>query len=69
MLLLATIKAFMRSGLKMEVPSAAEVVPTVKFATAMSHIKNNRIELLLLLIVSHFLGITDIVISQIHGVC
>ncbi len=41
----------------------------VKVASALTHVKNNRIEYLLLLIVSHFLGITEIVLSRINGVC
>jgi len=45
------------------------VTTAVKAATALDHIKNNRIEYLLLLIVSHFLGLTDILISKASGVC
>lgn len=59
----------MRSVLKMEVPGTTDVVGTVKVATAIDHLRNNRVEYLLLIIVSHFLGITEVVISQIHGVC
>jgi hypothetical protein len=66
---LAHITAFMRSVLNVEVPVTSDLVPAVKVATALDHLKNNRIEYLLLLIVSHFLGITDIVISKISGVC
>ncbi len=42
---------------------------TVKVASALDHIKNNRIEYLMVLILSHFLGLTDMVINHVHGVC
>lgn len=45
------------------------VVPAAKVATALDHLKNNRIEYLLVLIISHFLGITEILINHVHGVC
>lgn len=44
-------------------------VSTVKVATALDHLKNNRIEYLLVLILSHFLGITDTLINYGSGVC
>lgn len=53
----------------MEVPGTSEIVQTAKVATALDHLRQNRIEYLLLIIVSHFLGITDIVLSRINGVC
>jgi len=45
------------------------IVATTKVATAMDHLKNNRIEYLLVLILSHFLGITDKLVSHATGVC
>ena len=45
------------------------IIPGVKVASALNHIKNNRIEYLMVLMISHFLGITDIVLSQVNGVC
>jgi len=45
------------------------VASGVKVATAMDHLKNNRIEYLLVLILSHFLGLTDKVITFGSGVC
>jgi len=51
----------------MEIPQTA--ASTVKVASAMDHIKNNRIEYLLLLILTHFLGITDKVLNYGAGVC
>lgn len=51
----------------MELPDTT--ASTVKVVSALDHIKNNRIEYLMLLILSHFLGITDIVINHASGVC
>lgn len=48
---------------------AETVTSSVKVATAMDHLKNNRIEYLLILILSHFLGITDKVLNYGAGVC
>ena len=45
------------------------LTPGVKVATALDHLKNNRIEYLLVLILSHFLGITDKLIAHANGVC
>ncbi len=51
----------------MELPETA--ASTVKVASALDHLKNNRIEYLMVLILSHFLGLTDMVINHVHGVC
>ena len=40
-----------------------------KMAAAMDHLRNNRIEYLVLLVFSHMLGITDLAISRASGVC
>lgn len=54
----------------MTVPNPTEAVTSgVKVASAITHLKNNRIEYLLLVIVSHFLGITEILLSRVNGVC
>lgn len=54
----------------MTIPQTTEtIVATAKVATALDHLKNNRIEYLLVLIISHFLGITEILINHAHGVC
>lgn len=52
-------------------PSApiTEVAKVVKMATAVSHIKNNRIEYLVLLVLSHMLGLTSVFIEKAQGVC
>jgi len=48
------------------VTQAAKVV---KVATAVDHIKNNRIEYLVLLVLSHMLGLTSVFIEKAQGVC
>lgn len=40
-----------------------------KLAAAMDHVKNNRIEYLVMLVFSHMLGLTDIVFTKASGVC
>lgn len=49
--------------------TVTSVTSGVKVATAIDHLKNNRIEYLLVLILSHFLGITDKLIAHANGVC
>jgi hypothetical protein len=45
------------------------IVASTKVVTALDHIRNNRIEYLLALLLSHFLGLTDLLLSQTSGVC
>jgi hypothetical protein len=51
------------------VESAQTVASGLKVATALDHIRNNRIEYLLVLIFSHFIGLTDTLITHASGVC
>ena len=44
-------------------------IATTKGAAAINHLKNNRIEYLVLLVFSHMLGLTDLVLSKTSGVC
>ena len=55
----------------MTVPqTTAEVVTSgVKVATALDHLKNNRIEYLLLLVALHLLDVTSVLIDKAQGVC
>ena len=54
----------------MNTPSGTEtVIATAKVATALDHLKNNRIEYLLVVILCHFLGITDKLLAKAPGVC
>ena len=41
----------------------------VKVATAIDHVKNNRIEYLVLLVLSHMLGLTSVFIDKASGMC
>lgn len=52
----------------MSVPGE-QVVATAKWISILDHVKNNRIEYLLLLGVLHLVGITTKVYSQVEGVC
>ena len=40
-----------------------------KGAVMMNHLKNNRIEYLVLVLFSHVLGLTDLALSKASGVC
>lgn len=44
-------------------------IKTARVAAAMNHLRNNRIEYLVLLVFSHMLGITDLAIQKASGVC
>ena len=51
-------------------PTTAETVKTALTATSViSHLKNNRIEYLLLTLLAHFLGVSERVLAQLNGVC
>jgi len=45
------------------------VVKVGKSAALLRHLQQNRIEYLVLLLFSHMLGLTDMVISRTAGVC
>lgn len=40
-----------------------------KWATFVDHVKNNRIEYLLVMGIAHLLGLTSTAYSQVSGVC
>lgn len=44
-------------------------VECTKWATCMNHLKNNRIEYLLLVGILHLVGATNKVYSHVQGVC
>ena len=44
-------------------------VATTKGAIALNHLKNNRLEYLVLAVFSHLLGATDFLLSKTSGVC
>lgn len=50
-------------------PIVTDAAKVVKVATAIDHIKNNRIEYLVLLVLSHMLGLTSVFINKAAGVC
>ena len=51
-------------------PASTETALTLgKGAMMMNHLKNNRIEYLVLVLFSHVLGLTDLALSKASGVC
>jgi hypothetical protein len=44
-------------------------VKTAKTAAVINHVKNNRTEYLVLLVFTHMLGLTDVLLQQASGVC
>lgn len=45
------------------------VIEVTKWTTAINHLRNNRIEYLLLMGILHIVGITQKAYSQVSGVC
>jgi len=45
------------------------VTAVAKTATAINHLRENRIEYLVLLVLSHMLGFTSVVLDKAQGVC
>ncbi len=45
------------------------VVPLTKMALVLNHLKNNRIEYLVLVLFSHVLGLTSKASEHVAGVC
>ena len=50
-------------------PSVETTVTAGKYASIISHIKNNRIEYLVLAVLAHAVGLTDKILQQTSGVC
>ncbi len=50
-------------------PETVTVKDTVTTASILSHVKNNRIEYLLLVGLLHLLGISDRVFTHAAGIC
>lgn len=59
----------MRSVLEMEAPSAEQVQNTATVARILMYIKENRTEMIGLVILVHLLGLTDRVLDNLQGVC
>lgn len=53
----------------METNAVDGAVKVARVAAVMNHVKNNRIEYLVMLVFSHMLGLTDLAISKASGVC
>jgi hypothetical protein len=51
-------------------PCTAETALSVgRGAMVLNHVKNNRIEYLVLVLFSHVLGLTDLALNKASGVC
>ena len=50
-------------------PATETVVATTKMAMVIDHLKNNRIEYLVLVLFSHVLGLTSKAQEHVAGVC
>ena len=53
----------------MTVPTANDAIAVSKVAIALDHIRNNRIEYLVLLLLSHMVGVTTTVYEKAQGMC
>jgi len=53
----------------MDTSAVDGAVKVARVAAVMNHVKNNRIEYLVMLLFSHMLGLTDLAISKASGVC
>lgn len=53
----------------MTVPTASDAIAVSKFAIALDHLRNNRIEYLVLLLLSHMVGVTTTVYEKAQGMC
>ncbi len=49
--------------------AAETIVPVSKMAMVLDHLKNNRIEYLVVLLFSHVLGLTSKAMDHASGVC
>ena len=59
----------MRSVLKMEAETATTVKDTAAATRILSYIKDNRTEMIALVILVHLLGLSDRVLGKLSGVC
>ncbi len=50
-------------------PEAEVVKDAVTTASVLNHLKNNRIEYLLVIGLAHLLGVSDRILAQVSGVC
>ena len=59
----------MRSVLEMDAETATTVKDTATVSRILSYIKENRTEMIALVILVHLLGLSDRVLGQLNGVC
>ena len=49
--------------------AANDIVTASKFALALNHVKNNRIEYLIVMLLAHMVGLTSKAAEHASGVC
>ena len=49
--------------------TATTGIKAAKSLAVVNHVKNNRTEYLILLVFTHMLGLTDVLLTQASGVC
>lgn len=59
----------MRSVLEMDAETASTVKDTATASRVLSYIKDNRTEMIALVILVHLLGLSDRVLGKLSGVC
>lgn len=59
----------MRSVLDMDQETAATVKDSATVARILSYVKDNRTEMIGLIILAHLLGLSDRVLGHVQGVC
>lgn len=50
-------------------PTSETAIGVSKFAIAMNHVRNNRIEYLVLMLLAHMIGLTSKAAEHASGVC
>lgn len=53
----------------MPAPQVETVMNVSKVAIALDHLRNNRIEYLILLLISHMAGVTSAGLDKVQGMC
>lgn len=53
----------------MEIPTSVPVKDALTAGSALNHLKNNRLEYMLAVLVLHLLGVSDRFLNTVQGVC
>ncbi len=52
-----------------EAPATETVQKAITASSVITHVKNNRLEYIGLIILGHLLGLSDRLLAQLNGVC